>query len=159
MPAGRPPKPTALKQLQGTARPDRLNPDEPAPVVLQDAQPPAWLKGRARKAWRELAPVLTEMGVLTVADRAALALLCDTYGDYLALRETVEREGRTYTLTTKTGDIMPMPRPEVSIAADAWKRASAMLQQFRLTPASRSKVSATEQVETDPFEQFLKGRP
>lgn len=158
MPGGRPPKPTALKILQGTARRDRLNPDEPQPPLLVEARPPSWLKGRARKGWQELAPVLLEMRVLTVGDRAALGLLCDAYGEYLELRETVRRVGRTYTMITESGSEMVMARPEVNMMTDAWRRSMAAMQQFGLTPSSRSKVSAKEAEQRDPFEDFLAQR-
>lgn len=157
MPGGRPPKPTALKLLEGTARRDRINASEPQPPLLLEARPPAWLKGRGRRAWKELAPVLTEMRVLTVGDRAALMLLCDVYAEFMDARDAVRKHGQVYTMAVKGGGYMLMPRPEVSIAADAWRRASAMMQQFGLTPASRSKVSAKDAIESDPFEEFLRG--
>lgn len=152
-----PPKPTALKRLQGTARPDRLNPAEPEPPLLVDAKPPPWLRGRSRKAWGELSQILLDMRVLTVADRPALALLADAYGEYLELRADVARNGRWYQMRTESGAIMEMTRPAVTQMTDAWRRASAMLQQFGLTPSSRSKVSAKQAETVDPFEELLRG--
>lgn len=48
----------------------------------------------------------------------------------------------TYETTTPTGSVMFRTRPEVALANDAWRRATVMLQQFGLTPASRPKVDA-----------------
>lgn len=156
MPVGRPPKPTVLKLLQGTARHDRLNPSEPEPPALVDARPPSWLDSRGRRAWRDWLPVLTGMRVLTEADGAALALMCDAYAEYLAARAVLRREGASYT----TGELpaqMVRQRPEVAQAADAWRRVSAMMQQFGLTPASRSRVSSQQAETVDPVQEWLHG--
>src|SRR5215204_4108204 len=124
MPGGRPRKPTALHRLHGTARPDRMNAAEPMPPILGDVQPPAWLKGRSLRAWRDLAPRLRAMRVLTEADRDALALLCDAYGELVECRQVIAREGRVY--ETDGQSVMTRTRPEVAIAADAWRRVNAM---------------------------------
>lgn len=150
------PKPTALRVLQGNPSRRPLNAKEPQPEVLAEAAPPTFLKGRARLAWVELSPLLVKLRVLTEADRMALGLLCDTYGEWLELRADIRKHGRTYKLNTKTGDVMWMPRPEVAMAADAWRRSNLMLQQFGLTPSSRSKVSAAGEEQADLFEEFLR---
>lgn len=95
MPGGRPPKPTKLKLVQGTDRPDRANPREPVPPG-GDVKAPSWLHGRGRAAWKAIAPLLSEMGVLTTADPQALALLCDAYGEYIDCREVVRKRGAVY---------------------------------------------------------------
>lgn len=95
MPGGRPRKPTALKVLQGTTRPDRRNDREPRPPIAP-VKPPSWLKGRGRRAWGWVAPILEEMQVLTTADPHALALLCDAYAEYIECREVVRTLGAVY---------------------------------------------------------------
>ncbi len=154
MPGGRPRKPTALKVLGGTARPDRLNPHEPQPAETT-GRPPAWLKGQGRRVWRWLVPLLREMRVLTAADEQALALLCDVFAEYLEAREILRQRGLTYETTTPQGDRMVRPRPEVAIAADAWRRVQRMLTEFGLTPSARSRVQALPAPECDPFEELL----
>lgn len=42
--------------------------------------------------------------------------------------------------------------------ADAWKRIRAMLGEFGMTPAARSKVTINTPAEEDPFEAFMKKR-
>lgn len=92
MTAGRRPTPTALKVLTGTARPDRANPAEPKPPLLEIGdRPPAWITGaRAKRAWTSLAPLLREQGLLTVLDAAALGLMVESFGDYLDARDLLE---------------------------------------------------------------------
>lgn len=97
------------------------------------------------------------MGLLTTADPHALALLCDAYAEYLDCRAQIKRVGRVYKVKTKTGE-MVMTRPEVGMAADAWRRVLRMMTEFGLTPSSRAKIHATPPADADPFEDYLSGR-
>lgn len=95
MARGRPPTPTALKILRGNPGKRAINTDEPKPP-RGEVKPPPWLKGRGRTAWKWIAPVLQQMGVLTTADPHALALLCDAYAEYIECRATVRKFGAVY---------------------------------------------------------------
>lgn len=167
---GRRPKPTKLKLVEGTARKDRVNDEEPEPPA-GDVVAPNWLRGRARRLWKQIAPVLEEMHILTTADPHALALLCDAYAEYVECSEYIRKRGRTYESIVvveaedeagERAEItkrMVRPRPEVAMAADAWRRVRAMLAEFGMTPSSRTRVKATEGGrEKDPFEDFLHER-
>ena len=129
---GRPPTPTALKVLTGTAahNPQRVNRDEPKPAL--GAVPPPWLpkRGHARAAWERLEPVLSRMRVLTEADAEALALGCVALAEYLG-----SRRDRT---AWRKGDA-------------AWKRYAAVLREFGMTPSARAKVSTAAPEAADPF--------
>ena len=129
-------KPTALKMLHGTNRADRANPAEPQPAV--GAKSPPWLpkNGAARSAWNRLAPILSDLRVLTVADAEALGLACEALAEYLAARRDPNGWRR---------------------ADSAWKRYLAALRDFGLTPASRPKVSATPAKAVDPLEKWASG--
>jgi phage terminase small subunit len=219
-----PPKPTALKLLEGTARRDRMNPSEPvAPTLEVGARPPAWLKGvRRHRAWNQLVELLNDARVLTVLDAASLALLVDAMGDYLEASDLVggracahcgepltskhpctavlaieaeeadvdeELEGqpqggalrrrrrqseeagvqlvtlphepgrRYYTSRTREGSLMIRPHPAMAVRQDAWKRVTVLLREFGMTPASRTRISATESPAGDPALEFLNARP
>src|SRR5258708_20465570 len=49
------------------------------------------------------------------------------------------QQGATYKSRTLTGHII-RKRPEVQIAAEAWRRVKGMLVEFGLTPAARSRL-------------------
>ena len=66
------PKPTQLKVLQGTYRPDRAR-GEILPDTPQDILPPEHLSEPAREKWLELAPMLERNGLLTECDLDTLA--------------------------------------------------------------------------------------
>lgn len=140
MGAGRPPKPTILKQLGGTQQPCRTNPNEPVPDVALPL-PPDWLSERARQYWGEIGPILLHMKLVSVADGPAMQLLTENLAEWAEARQAVHSSGLVYTTVSDSG-VMYRPRPEVAIASDAMKRSLRMLTEFGLTPASRSKVSA-----------------
>ena len=141
------PLPTEIKLLRGTYRLDR-EPKNPARPPRGTPRPPEWLGPVALELWRELAPLLVKMRVLTKADRQALALLCDALAEYRAARAVVEAEGATFTVRTDSGKVV-RARPEVAIAADAHRRARLMLAEFGLTPAGRRRVEAIPPDPTD----------
>jgi P27 family predicted phage terminase small subunit len=154
MMSGRRPIPSALKVLAGNPGKRRLNRREPKPIV-QLPPCPAHLKDVARQAWRQIGQRLTTLRVVTEADGPALELLCLAYQEYRRAIGVVERRGPTYATRTPTGMIVRR-RPEVAIASDAWRRVKAMLVEFGLTPAARSRVAA-EPPAADDAEQFLFG--
>jgi hypothetical protein len=86
--AGRPPKPRALKLLQGTLRKDRdYGPEPPSPI---GAECPPWLHGKARELWKRWAPVYTAIGCLRECHTITFARWMETEADIITLREAGE---------------------------------------------------------------------
>lgn len=158
MTAGRPRRPTLVKKLEGTYRPDRANPKEPtAPVLPFGTKPPTWVKSAdGKRAWAALLEV-APAGIITQMDAMALGLLVTAFGDWLAARAAIEKEGRYYETFGPSGR-MVRSHPAVADEGDAWKRCAAMLGSFGMRPADRSRVSATDEAPADPTEGFLRGR-
>lgn len=75
-------KPTALKLLASTARPDRIAPATSAlPVLDAVPTPPSWLTNvDAVKEWRRLSPVLVATRLLHEGNVAMLGQLCALHG-------------------------------------------------------------------------------
>lgn len=154
MPAGRPPKPTALKKLGGTLQPSRTNPLEPIPDVALGI-PPNWLSATAKEYWNEIGGLLLQMKLISYGDTAALMLLTDVLAEWCLVRKIIKKKGRVYQVLTE-GGMTYKARPEVAMEADLWRRAHRMLVEFGLTPASRSKVSALGVAEEkDPLAALL----
>lgn len=129
------PKPTALKQLQGTYRPDR---DQDTGAGLPDTLPrcPAWLGKTAKAEWRRIAGQLQAAGMLKTVDRAALAAFAHAYGEFVEL--TIDLRNEPSTFTTDTGYIAVNPKVK---QAQSFKRE--MLQWARelgLTPSARGRI-------------------
>lgn len=154
MPAGRPRKPTELKKLGGTLQPSRTNALEPVPEVAL-GHPPDWLSATAKEYWSEIGGLLLQMNLVSYGDTAAMTLLCDVLAQWVSVRVTIAKKGRVYELLSDGGKVF-RARPEVAMEADLWRRAAAMLTQFGLTPASRSKVSAIKATEEkDPLSALI----
>lgn len=151
---GRKRKPTALRLLAGNPGKRPLNDAEPEPEPGIPAAP-AHLSEKTKAVWDDTATTLDEVGVLTKADGLALEQLCENHVEILALRETIEREGRFQKIVTKTGDTRITHHPAWTQLSDAEKRFRAMLEQFGLTPAGRTRVKANPITRT-PFDAFRK---
>ena len=152
--------PTALKVMRGTVDASRANPAEPKPKRMPaNTPPPAWLdlSPTARRAWTDVSKALRSMGVATTVDPLAISLLCDALAEYVNARAVVRALGATYEATTAHGDVNVRARPEVAMAADAWRRARLMLNDYGLTAASRGKVSSHEGETTDPLAKWMDG--
>jgi P27 family predicted phage terminase small subunit len=157
MTAGRPPKPTALKVLHGTTRPDRANSSEPTPPA-GPVSPPSWLRGRARTLFKARAALLVGMKVATTADADALALYCAAYTEFIECDEFIREHGRSYTSVGEGGITIRRPHPEVRMRADAWRRVQRMASEFGLSPSSRSKLHIESGEEpADPFAEWERG--
>jgi P27 family predicted phage terminase small subunit len=154
---GRRPKPAALRLLQGERRPSRTR-AEPRPEAGRPPTP-AHLKGAAAAEWSRLAELTETMRVLTVADGPILEATCAAYGEMRAAQRLLAREGAVYNLKSKAGGMMRRKHPAADIAADAWRRYVQGLGHFGLSPSTRSKVSALEPKEIDPFEVWSNPRP
>nr|WP_227667449.1 phage terminase small subunit P27 family [Klebsiella quasipneumoniae] len=88
---------------------------------------------------------LDAVGVLTTLDAKALELLIEAYVEYRHHCDTLDRKVHLCRLQRRRfrrrrAEIrMIKPHPAV-MKADAWKRIRAMLSEFGMTPASRSRL-------------------
>ena len=99
----------------------------------------------AKKYWKKISVDLDNIGVLTIVDETALEILCETYSEWRAACESLKSYGSpTFETVTKDGSIMFRNRPEVAVKADTERRMKAMLTEFGLTPASRTKVAGRD---------------
>lgn len=154
--AGRKRKPAEMHALHGDPGKRKRDKAVSSGVKIEIPKMPAWLPPKAKTAWRELAPLLFERGVITRGDRVALEALVDAYSIYRDARRVMEKEGMTYECRTKDGGTMVRKRGEVSIAFEAQKRLQSLLSEFGLTPAARSKVDVLQAAAEDPYEAYRK---
>lgn len=137
---GPPPKPTALRILNGNAAKRPLNPREPKPHG-EAPRCPAWLSKEAKRAWRRIVPQLQAMKVLTSVDGDALAAYCHVYARWRAAEQFLLQHGEVYPIRDDQGRVKCMQQfPQVSIARNLLLLLKAYQQEFGLTPSSRSRV-------------------
>lgn len=166
MGAGRPPKPTAVKELQGTARKGRRNAAEPKlqPEKLAPRVPREWRKGGADEwpeavaVWRYLARLVDPMSIATAADVEAFRGLVEDTVLHREHMRKLHKEGLVLDEVTKAG-VRLMEHP--SGHATTRLRKTIMMQQarFGLSPSDRQRVAtlAGATGEADPLAQFSRG--
>jgi P27 family predicted phage terminase small subunit len=94
-----------------------------------------------RREYDHLVTLMRQMpGVATVVDVVQLELAAAALAEYRTAVAVVLRRGQTYECKTQAGAVMVRTRPQVAIAADAWRRAHAALQVLGLSPTSRPRV-------------------
>ncbi|MGH2512371.1 MAG: hypothetical protein ACRDGQ_06765 [Candidatus Limnocylindrales bacterium] len=131
--AGRIPKPTALKILNGSAAhdPQRINRDEPTAPALSVAPPaPAWLTKRAADEWAGLARDAMLLGVLTEADLRTVAATAAAFDEYISAADWHERDA-------------------------AWRRYFTGLSRLGLNPSDRTRLHVTGKPTVDPMTALL----
>jgi P27 family predicted phage terminase small subunit len=134
------PQPTALRVLRGNPGKRPLNADEPKPALIESLAPPEWLDPTAADAWRELAPKLQKLGLLTELDQQRFAMLCSHWSRWRRLCEA-DSMGTDH---TKAG----LLRREAEIVA----RLSAA---FGLDPVSRVGLKVGAGPPADELDAFL----
>lgn len=141
---GRKPKPTLTRRLEGNPGKRPLNNREPAlPAEVPDC--PDHLDAEARAEWFRTAAVLREMGLLTRADRAALAAYCTVYSRWVHAEAQVKKFGAIVKSPEKG---FPMKSPYLTIADQALEAMRKLLVEFGLTPSSRSRIKVPEDADT-----------
>src|SRR5262245_34969894 len=136
---------TDQKILRGV-RPSRINAREPKPELGAPPKP-RHLGGVAAAEWRRLVGLTLGTRVLTLVDGPILEATVMAYAEYRQGFDVIQRDGATYETTSREGSVMRRIRPEVAIAASAWRRYVHGLTHFGLSPATRSKVAEAREPE------------
>lgn len=154
---GPPKTPTHLALVKGNPSKRAVNKKEPKPPSGVPPIPKHFDK--MGKYWfKRIGEELDAVGVMTTLDGKALELLIEAYTEYRQHCDVLAEEGYTYKTVSATGEDIVKAHPAAVMKSDAWKRIRAMLTEFGMTPASRSKVGAKGPAEADPLEEFLKKR-
>ena len=134
---GRKPKPTAIKVLEGNPGKRPLNKFEPVPDKIAP-ECPDWLTDEAKAEWDRLVDKMVNLGTLTEMDMAAFAGYCQSYARWKEAEEFMTQHGTI--VKTKSGYWQHVP--QVSIAQTYLKIMNKIAEQFGLTPAARSRITA-----------------
>jgi P27 family predicted phage terminase small subunit len=128
----RPRKPESVKELSGTARPDRKIKVAPSGdrLLIEALKPPKILSRAARAEWKILAPRVAALGLLTTTTVRSFQLLCETLSTIHEAEALVAKNG--FTIPTKDGG--QKKNPAVSILEIARSQARQLFAEFGLTP-------------------------
>lgn len=149
-------KPSHLKVVQGTFRPDRAPSKEITPAPATWTTPPRGLDVHARRCWRQYAPMLLRLGLLTEADGQAFVLLCQTWARHeraQARLRAVYRQKPKVTIEA----IEYIRKAEVSVE-QASRELRQLWSEFGMTPAARSRLDVYApplETEVDEYERVF----
>ncbi|MGJ0625550.1 phage terminase small subunit P27 family [Xenorhabdus bovienii] len=155
--SGPPKTPTHLRLVKGNPSKRPINKNEPQPEKRVPPTPKHFTK-QGKYWFKRLSEQLLGIGVLTELDGKALEMLVDAYVDYRKVKEALDNSEVTKAITTTTGDARIKPSDFLAECREGRKEIRGWLQEFGMTPASRTKVSISESDKSDPFEDFLKAR-
>ena len=149
---GRKPKPSIKSTLEGNPGKRPRNGREPTPSA-GIPRCPKHLDDEARAEWFRTSKVLKNMGLLTLADRSALAAYCVAYSRWVEAERMVKKFGMVVKTPEKG---FPIKSPWLSIAEQSLETMRKLMVEFGLTPSSRSRIKVPEDGDAaDEFDQFL----
>ena len=123
---GRKPKPIPLTPRDGGASPAGVMP-----------RCPPHLSPAARNEWRRLAKTLHEMGILTSADRGALAAYCQAWGRWVEAEEQLAKTP----MLIKTPSGYVQQSPWLSVSNKQLELMARYMSELGLTPSARGRVA------------------
>lgn len=143
-----PRKPIALRILQGNPG-KRPIPDE---VEIKGEFPsaPSVLDAKAKKEWRRLAPILTEIGVLTPADWGVFALYCAAFSRFQSSAAHCKKYGE---VVVKLSGQQAMS-PHYYVMRQSGEDMRKLAGELGITPAARSKVIPTKKAKKNEFDDL-----
>lgn len=147
-----PKKPTALHVLNGNpSKLKDLGKNEPKPTPIRP-ECPEWLNKEAKDKWKELAPQLEQLGLLTKIDGDEFARYCQFTVRAKQAEENVEKNG---VLVNGAVPGTMVKNPAVQIARDYAQAASRLADKFGLSPSARNGLEVVEKEISEDKASFL----
>ena len=141
---GRYPKPLEVHRLNGN--PSKLDLDKlaelaPTPVLFDTVPaPPDTLSKRAKECWIQNAPVLFEMGVLTMADLDTLFDYCVMFDAKMTALEAMKADGDAGVMDPGTERRAPGMAAPFKVYMEASAKMQAIAREFGMTASARARM-------------------
>jgi len=135
---GPPPKPTAIRILEGNRSKRALPVGEPQPRRRRPVKPP--LSEAAGKLWGPLTAMLLRMNVLTEADGIVMGMLCESYATLLEAQQSFVKTGLI--IKSPSGNIQQ--NPLLGIINRKTEQVQKLCREFGLSPTSRVRLATGE---------------
>lgn len=144
---GPPPKPAALKVIQGNPGRRPIDKNELA-VPVHAPECPAHLIAEAKAEWERIIPQLLRFRLIAELDTASLSLYCQAYGRWQQAEKSIadmaaKTSGDGMLIKAPSG--YPIQNPYLAIANRAMEDCNKYLQAFGLSPSARAKVTPANQ--------------
>lgn len=156
------PRPMTQQRLEarGSWRAKLIRNQPEAPPGIPSC--PAWLDKDAKSAWRYIVNWLGASGLVSKADRSALARYCQTYSRWKKAELFLQKHGDIYPLKDDKGQVRCfVPWPQVAMANRLGQALTRLEQEFGLTPAARMRIDPVvyrpEQAHQRAMDDFFAG--
>jgi len=149
MTKGRKPLPTEIKRFKGN--PGKRPMENPLEIPDGAPDAPDHLDEVAQAEWDRLVSVLVPAGLVTIADRAAMAAYCVAYSRWVI----AERNIKQYGLLGVTPNNMIVKSAWLTIADKAMDQMMKAAAEFGFTPSSRTRVRPINVGGKSAIEKFL----
>jgi P27 family predicted phage terminase small subunit len=126
--------PSSAKKAPTNANKRRAGADKTKPARILEC--PEQLGPVARQEWDRIVGELTALGVLSSVDRAAVALYCTAYAQWLEATDAIQKYGAMI----KSPSGYPVQSPYVAIANRQAEIMVRLATELGFTPASRSRI-------------------
>lgn len=154
--AGRKPKPTALKVVQGNAGKRALPKNEPAPEALAEVPEPAeWMGEIAAGIWRSVAPWLVATKIMAATDLHNLEAFCMAYQRWREAQDDIDMNGLV--VPGARGGVVK--NPACTVANESLRQVATFGSALGLDPAARARLKPAGTGEkTNPFAVLRGGK-
>lgn len=118
---------------------------------------PEWITGEAKAEWDRQIVDLNARRLLSKSYRAALAMFCQAWGQYVEAVKYIQERGDAglVTVTDKGNEIQ---HPMVGIQNKAFERANKLGQQFGFSPSAHAGMKPTETKPESTKKRFFEGK-
>lgn len=147
-------KPTKLKHLSGTLRPDRVHADEPQPPAAS-GYCPRDLPQSAKHWWHRIVPTLHRLGLLTVLDVPAARDMVICAARLAQAEALIEKAG----LLIKGARGGVVRNPAIAAANQYRHALYSWAAKFGMTPSDRAGLKMSTSDELNALEKFIAGLP
>jgi len=152
-------EPTALKKLKNNPGKRALPKNEPKPKIRIPTAP-AHLSPSAKTEWKRICKELFNLGLLSGADRAALAAYCQCYSRWKTAETKLTQAGKKKGavgggLLEKTSNGNLIQSPLVGIANTAMRDMMRYAAEFGMTPSARTRIEASPLTDDEPEDEFF----
>ncbi|MBY0499307.1 MAG: phage terminase small subunit P27 family [Nitrosomonas sp.] len=134
-------KPTSLKIVEGNRGKRSTNKQEPDPEYLNDLAAPSFLTKEAAQVWDEIVPDLRKAKLLTKIDIPMLSLGCEALARYRKLTAEIDVDCKSIGSEEEKKDKWMA----TTIQSMSFKQAMAVMQQFGMSPAARTRIAIQPQ--------------
>lgn len=149
------PKPSALKQAQGTYRPDRATANEAQAVGKPKC--PAWLNKDQKAEFRRVVKLLDQIGLVGAVDANVLTRYAILWMRWREAEAMVDKLGEAFPIRDDDGKVRSFKRsPYATAALELAGQLHRLESALGMNPSARSRINVDAPASGDGFDEFVR---